>query len=157
MNNNSEQERIVRQLRDFYSQNNWVTYNFKDKVLSLPASDVMHNVKGHTHSIAELVAHMMAWRNFVLQKLTGNDEFDIEDNSKDDWPPVTDWEKLKKEFHEDHYALLDAIESFPSSKLDATVPLRNYSFRYLINGILEHDFYHSGQIGSVIAEINRKS
>ncbi len=98
---------------------------------------------------------MLAWRNFVLQKLTGNDDFDIIDNSLDDWPEVNDWETLVKKFDECHFNILQAIQKFPPEKWDYKVPLRDYTFMYLINGILEHDYYHYGQIGSILAEITR--
>ncbi len=153
----SESTRIVRQLSDFYEEDNWVTENFKQKVLSISSGDALRNVNGHTHAIAALVAHMYTWRYFVLQKLTGNDSYDIKDNSEDDWPIVEDWHKLTQEFDDCHQALIKAIRSFPADRLDDIVPLRRYTFSYLINGILEHDFYHSGQIGSILAEINRQS
>ena len=151
----SETDRIIRQLNDFYSEDNWVTANFKTKVLSLSSDHALQRVSGHTHSVADQVAHMLAWRNFVLQKLTGNDDFDITDNSSDDWPEVKDWSTLVKKFDETHSKLIHAIKTFPSEKLGDTVPLRDDTFTYLLNGILEHDYYHAGQIGAVLAETKR--
>ncbi len=144
-------ERVVKQLSDFYDGKSWVTDNFKKKILSLSDDIAMNKVQGNTHSIAALVCHINAWRNFGLQKLTGNDGYDIEDNSAADWPSPTDWSVVCKEFETCHGDLINAIKSFPVEKLNDTVPGRSYSFIYMLNGIVEHDYYHYGQIGAVLA------
>ncbi len=160
MENNNElnpfKERVIKQLNDFYNGNSWVTDNLKKKIFSLPEDIAMQKAPGNTHCIAELVSHINAWRNFVVQKLTGNDDYDIEDNSAADWPIVpANWKKLQKEFETCHTNLVNAIKSLPVEKLQASVPGRIYSFLYLINGIVEHDYYHYGQIGSVLAAIKK--
>ena len=148
-------ERVITQLQGFYSGNNWVTENLEQKVFSLPSEKAMNKPDGHSHSVAQLVAHMHAWRNFVLQKLEGNDEFDIEDNSDSDWPPASDWDAIKKDFENGHQKLIVAIKKFPVERLNSLVPGRKYSYLFLINGIVEHDYYHYGQIGSVMAALKR--
>ncbi|MDQ6764084.1 MAG: DinB family protein [Bacteroidota bacterium] len=148
-------ERVTKQLSDFYNGNLWVTENLEKKIFSLSADVTMKKVQGNTHSIAELVCHIIAWRNFGLQKLIANSAYDIEDNSAADWPLPVDWDSVRKEFDLCHHDLLNAIKSFPAEKLNATVPGRSYSFLYLINGIVEHDYYHYGQIGSVLSAIKK--
>ena len=159
MENNNElkalTERVIKQLSDFYNGDNWVTDNLEKKVFTLASAMALQKVQGHSHSIAELVGHIIAWRNFGLQKLTGNDDYDIEDNSAGDWPQPIDWDAIRKEFEVCHKDLLAAIKNFPSERWHSTVPLRDYSFMYLINGIVEHDYYHNGQIGSVLAAIKK--
>lgn len=149
-------ERVVKQLSDFYDGNSWVTENIKKKIFSLSNDVAMKKVQGNTHSIAELVCHTNSWRNFVLQKLTGNDSYDIEDNSAADWPSPPDWNTICKEFETCHLDLINAIKSFPVEKLNDTVPGRSYSFIYMLNGIVEHDYYHAGQMGSVLAAIRNE-
>ncbi len=113
----------------------------------------MENAPGNTHSIAALISHINAWRNFVVQKLIGNSDYDIEDNSTADWPVPVNWLAIQKEFEICHIDLVKAIQSLPVEKLQATVPGRTYTFLFLINGIVEHDYYHYGQVGSVLAAI----
>ena len=146
---------ILHQLNGFYNGNSWVTGNLENKVFSLTQEVAFKKVPGHSHSIAQQVAHIIAWRNFVVQKLTGNDTFDIEDNSSADWPEPVDWEMLHKEFEIGNQKLLDAIKNFPVEKWHSIVPRRNYSFLYLANGVIEHDYYHGGQIGSALAAIKK--
>jgi uncharacterized damage-inducible protein DinB len=159
MENNNELKAIVRsvlkQLSDFYNGDLWVTDNLTKKVFSHSSSLVMKKVNGHTHSIAEQVAHIIAWRNFGVQKLTGNSNFDIEDNSPADWPEPVEWDAVQKEFETCHQNLLAAIKNFPDEKWHSTVPGRSYSFIYLINGLVEHDYYHYGQIGVLLSALKK--
>lgn len=157
MENNNElkslTERVIKQLNDFYNGDNWVTDNLEKKVFSLTPAIALRKTQAHNHSVAQLVSHITAWRNFVLQKLTGNNDYDIEDNSNADWPDPVDWNATRIEFELCHQKLVAAIKNFPVGQWHAKVSGRNYSFIYLINGIVEHDYYHYGQIGSVIATI----
>ncbi len=148
-------ERVIQQLNDFYNGDNWVTDNLEKKIFSLESSVALKKVQGHSHSIAELLSHITAWRNFAVQKLNGNNGFDIEDNSAGDWPEAVDWDTIRREFEECHQRLLTAIKNFPVEQWHTKVAGRNYSFVYLINGIVEHDYYHYGQIGSVLAAIKK--
>jgi Mycothiol maleylpyruvate isomerase N-terminal domain. len=147
-------ERVKSQLTEFYNGGSWVTENFKTKVLSLEAADASVKIPGHSHSVAQLVAHLASWRNFAVQKLTGNSDFDITDNSAQDWPD-NEWKAVRAEFESYHEKLLSAIENFPIDQWVSTVPGRKYSFLFMINGIVEHDYYHYGQIGSLMAAIKK--
>lgn len=146
---------VLKQLDDFDNGDSWVTDKVGKKIFALSSSIAFKKIANHTHSVAEQVAHVIAWRNFVVQKLTGNNNFDIEDNSSADWPEPAEWKKLETEFETCHQNLLTAIKNFPDEKWHSTVPLRSYSFLYLINGIVEHDYYHFGQINSLLAAIKK--
>lgn len=148
-------DRIKMQLTEFYTGNNWVTDNFRDKVLSLNENNALLKLPHFSHSVAELVGHIVAWRNFAVQKLTGNNNYDIEDESKENWNDLQEWKTVGNEFELCHQNLLAAIEHFPTERWNEKVPGRNYSFIYLICGIIQHDYYHYGQIGSVLAAIKK--
>ena len=147
-------ERVKSQLAEFYDGTSWVTENFKTKVLSIEPVNASLKTPGHSHSVTQLVAHITSWRNFAVQKLTGNSDYNIQDNSTEDWPD-DEWKVVRMEFESCHKNLLKAIENFPPEGWNSKVPGRNYSFLYLINGIVEHDYYHYGQIGSLMAAIKK--
>jgi uncharacterized damage-inducible protein DinB len=159
MENNNELKalikRVLKQLNDFYNGDSWVTDKLGINVFSHTPAVAFKKVSGHSHSVAQQVAHINAWRNFGVQKLTGNDNFNIEDNSPGDWPEPVDWNVIKKEFETCHQNLIAAITKFPDEKWHSTVPGRSYSFLYLINGIVEHDYYHFGQINVLLAAIRK--
>jgi len=159
MENNKDIKSIVdrtkTQLVEFYNGNCWVTDNFSNRVLSLTQEIALKKIQGHSHSVAELVGHIVAWRNFAVQKLIGNNNYDIDDESDVNWSDQHDWNTLCSEFESIHKKLISAIENLPINKWNAKVSGRNYSFIYLICGIVQHDYYHYGQIGSVLAAIER--
>lgn len=141
------------QLSEFYNGKSWVTDNFKKRVFSLPQDAALKKIKGFSHSVAELVSHMNAWRNFVLQKLTGNKDYDIEESSSVNWSNQNNWDKLRDDFELCHNDLLRAIENFPAERWNEKVPGRKYTFLYLICGVIQHDYYHYGQIGAMLSAI----
>lgn len=146
-------ENILQQLDGLYNGKSWVTDEIGRNVFSYPESVAFKRIAGHSHSAAEQVVHIIAWRNFAVQKLTGNDDFDIKDNSPQDWPEPQVWPAIQKDFEVCHQNILTAIQNFPIEKWHSIVPLRSYSFLDLINGILEHDYYHFGQINVLLAAI----
>ena len=146
---------IFKQLDDSNNGRSWVTDKLGKNVFSHSPSIAFKKVNNYSHSVAEQLAHIIAWRNFVVQKLTGNNNFNIEDNSPADWPEPSEWNALGKEYENCHQNLLDAIKNFPVEQLNVKVPGRNYSFLYLISGIVHHDYYHFGQINSLLAAIRK--
>ncbi len=146
----------LKKLDDFNNGNSWVTDKLGKNVFSNSQSVAFKRVDNYSHSVAEQLVHIIAWRNFVVQKLTGNDNFNIEDNSPADWPKPSEWNALSGQYESCHQELIAAIKNFPVEQLDSKVPGRSYSYLYLINGIAEHDYYHFGQINSLLAAIKRK-
>jgi uncharacterized damage-inducible protein DinB len=150
-----EIKRISNQLGDFYTGNSWVTDNVSNRVFPITSFAAFKKISGHHHSIAELMCHIIAWRNFAIQKLTGNNEYDIEDNSIADWPVPVEWDTVQNEFEVCHHNLLNAIENFAIEQWHSKVPRRNYTYLFLINGIVQHDYYHYGQIASLLAALKK--
>src|SRR5665213_1070268 len=123
-------EGVLKQLDDFNNGSSWVTDKLGKNVFSHSSSVAFKNVNNYTHSVAEQLAHIIAWRNFAVQKLTGNDHFDIEDNSVADWTKPSEWNALSREYESCHQDLLAAIKNFPIEQLNSKVPGRDYSFIY---------------------------
>ena len=100
----------------------------------------------NTHSITELVAHMEAWRNFVIQKLRGV-EFEMTDELN--FPKPGPWTKCLSKLKLSQSKLIDALHAFPKDNLYKRVPGRKYDFYTLLHGVIQHDIYHTGQISLI--------
>lgn len=145
-------EQIIAQLTEFHKGDEpWVTESFEDKVAILTAEKALKKLPAFNHTIAEIVAHMTAWRNFVSKKLQGDVTFDITDNTKSDWPDAVSWAETLNDFRQSQAILIHALNNFPDHKWKDIVPMRSYDFSYLVKGIVQHDYYHYGQIGCLIA------
>ena len=106
-----------------------------------------HPVVG-AHSIWEIVNHLRAWRPAIVTRLSGKP---LELSGKDDWPPVTDssdsaWRNCLSDLRQRHETLLQAVRAFPENKLDENAPHREHSYYVMLQGIVQHDLYHAGQI-----------
>lgn len=144
---------LSEKLRELMEGDPWVTENFRDRVLSLGDKQAAQKIQPFHHSIGEIVNHMTAWRYFVIKKMQGYAEHNIIVNTDEDWPSMKSWKKTKEDFEQSQEELLHMINSFPDELLETTVPLRSYTFSYLLDGIVKHDYYHYGQIACILAAI----
>ncbi len=145
-----------QQLSDFYNGDSWVTYNLHRRIFPLDSSVAFKKLMQHHHCIAEQLQHITSWRYFALQKLIGNHNFDIVDNSASDWPQGKDWNAIKNEFVQTHHALLKAVADFDIDKWNSIVPGRTYNFLFLLKGVVHHDYYHYGQMTSLLSVLPDK-
>ncbi len=100
---------------------------------------------GNSHNIIELIAHMTAWRNFVCEKLEGNTAFDIVTDEMN-FPINKNLKTAILELKASQKRLLKLLEQTPVEKLEEKVPGRPFKFKVMLNGIIHHDLYHTGQI-----------
>lgn len=103
-------------------------------------------------SIAEILQHMINWRILAIEKMDGDALYEIEMNSTNDWNAVElenqqDWDLLVQKLEDTQDRIIEMIKSKDQDFLEQRVPGRNYSFNFLIEGIIQHDIYHLGQIG----------
>ncbi|HCM77200.1 MAG TPA: DinB family protein [Cytophagales bacterium] len=136
-------EGIIKTLTDTYQGKPWHGPSVK-QVLSQITPEMANHRIGTGHSIIELVLHMVAWRNFVIHKLQGDEAFDV--SEADNFPPSTTWQTALEELEKNQAALLGALRAWDMEKLENPVPPRNYSYYKLLHGIVHHDLYHLGQI-----------
>ena len=140
-----ELKHIVKVLQHTYEKNAWHGPAVKEVLENVTPADAQKRLSD-SHSIIELVAHMTAWRLFVVKKLQGNTEYKVTDEMNFTTP--TDWVKVIEELDASQARLIEALKSFDSSKLYDPVPhgSYNYNFYTLLHGIIHHDLYHAGQI-----------
>lgn len=100
------------------------------------------------HSIWEIVRHVTVWEDAVRRRLL--DEH-VNVTPDQDWSVVTDpsapaWRATLAALEAGHAALKKVVAAHKDEQLDQT-PLNSRSTRYvLIQGAIQHDLYHAGQI-----------
>jgi uncharacterized damage-inducible protein DinB len=150
---------ILRQLREIQDGSLWFDQCFKEKVDSLSEADALTRPNPHVHSVAEHISHIVAWRKECLLRFGGQRTDLI--NSADDWKDSTalreiGWPTLKNLFYESTVTLIHALENQDDAYLETRFQDTDYNFHYLIEGIIQHDIYHLGQIGITIKLLNSK-
>jgi uncharacterized damage-inducible protein DinB len=101
-----------------------------------------------THTIGELVRHLLAWRTLLLQRLRGNDGYKVTDDldwvegpaTQEEW--LEDLERLRSTQRE----MMLLLGRFNPNLLDDQAPGSDASWHTLFHGLIQHDLYHLGQI-----------
>jgi len=56
------------------------------------------------------------------------------------------WEQAVQQAVHAHRQLVKAVEELPDARLTERVPGKDYDIRMMLNGIVQHELYHAGQI-----------
>ncbi len=111
------------------------------------AQAAAHPIAG-AHSIWEIVNHISVWHPGVLRRMQGEA---LELIGEQDWPPVRDrsesaWQQTVHQLKDGFHALHEAVRSSDDSRLQNRVANRDHNVWFMLNGIVQHDLYHAGQI-----------
>ena len=106
-----------------------------------------------SYNIAELVAHMAAWRRYTLAMLTNKYDYSV--SPEDNFPEINEitsekWENLKTQLNELQIKLAEAFENaLVNLDINAKVPGKSFTWLDLLYGLIHHDVYHIGQINLI--------
>ncbi|MTI31067.1 DinB family protein [Xanthovirga aplysinae] len=155
----NEVRQLILKLRNIFEGNPWYGESVIQKLDALDLGVVNEPPITGCNSIGRLVQHVINWRIFAIKKLEGDKEFDIPLNGPMDWPDIhigtiKGWEKMMQNLNETQTKIIDLLSDRTSSFLKGQVPGREYDFQFLIEGIIQHDIYHLGQIRLINLLIN---
>jgi uncharacterized damage-inducible protein DinB len=104
----------------------------------------------NSHAAIEILYHMINWAQFTLNRLQRKPEEELMDSEESDWriidPKIHTWEKGMNEFEKLHKQIVAELQTKDDSFLKEMVDFREYNFRFLLNGLIQHNIYHLGQI-----------
>lgn len=149
---------IIRQLKELQDGSLWFDQCFKDKINNLTDEEAFTKPLPQLHSVAEHLSHIIEWRKECLLRFK-QERTDLM-NSPDDWKDSNTlkeigWENLKNTFYESTIILINALEKQDDSFLETPFRDTDYNFHYVIEGLLQHDLYHLGQMGVTIKLLNK--
>ncbi|MGB8012364.1 MAG: DinB family protein [Terriglobales bacterium] len=147
----SETVRIADQLRRAFDGGAWHGDSLMEILNGVTAEQAAaHPIRG-AHSIWELVLHIAAWDDAVRRRMTG---VAVKLSAAKNFPPVTDtseaaWNAALAAVRREHGELIAAVQKFPEKSLHKPVPGKkgaHYNFYYMLQGVVQHELYHAGQI-----------
>jgi uncharacterized damage-inducible protein DinB len=143
---------IAEQLNEVYEREPWFGRSIKEILSEIDETIVFEKPNGQ-HSILELLWHMVTWKEFTLTRLR-NDEKPVAYFEKNDWRVLdhsdrTIWQQGLQQFAALHKELIDVIQRQKDEMLSQSTGDRQYDFRKLLYGIVQHDIYHLGQIAYI--------
>lgn len=141
---------FISQLNELFTGEPWYGKPVMELLEGITPEMAIRKPDSQAHSILEIAAHIAQWQWFVVEKLQGNTGFDIDNNIKD-WPlsgkdDPSLWQETKQMIISTKDQIIDELSKKEDTFMDQKVPRRNYNFEYLLQGIIQHDIYHIGQI-----------
>lgn len=151
----SEVERITKSLAKTFNKGPWYGPSMMD-ILSQVTEGSAKSRVGKSHSILELLLHMISWRTFATKRLQGDNTYQV--SEAENFPAIDSLtltqalDRLEKSQQE----LVAAAAKFPEDKLGELVPSNTgkYTYYTLLHGIEQHDIYHIGQIQLILKSIS---
>ena len=109
---------------------------------------------GTDHSMLVLLWHMNTWAEFVLGSLENRSADEMKAIEANDWreidPKTHTWKKGIEQLKETHNKIIELLKQKPDdSFLSDIVPIRKFNFRFMLNGLVQHNIYHLGQVAYV--------
>lgn len=152
-------EYLSNRLREILTDGEWVTgTNFKEQILNTNWEDAVISVDG-LNSIANLTFHVHYYIEGVTKVLLGG-PLEISDKYSFNAPPIRskkDWNDLTHRFCTDSEKFLALVEEMTEDKLLESFVDEKYGvYKRNIDVIIEHTYYHLGQILIIKKLLNKR-
>jgi uncharacterized damage-inducible protein DinB len=144
----NETKRIADQLRRSQQGTAWHGPAVGELLNGVDAALADRRPLPGAHNIWELVLHITAWQAATLRAVRGDKMPQLDGQA--DWPVTgrteQDWRNAVERLDRVSKELVASLENFPDERLSDTVPGRDYSFYFLLHGVVQHNIYHAGQM-----------
>jgi uncharacterized damage-inducible protein DinB len=147
---NSAISTIINSLESVNSGQPWfgrAVYEIMDEV---DETKVFIRPGNTEHSLIEILYHMITWADFTLKRIEKDKITDLAAAENLDWrtidPKKHSWKKGMAEFKKTNKKIVDLLKKKEDSFLKEKVDYRKYDFEFLLNGLIQHNIYHLGQI-----------
>jgi len=143
---------IATRLREVLLNGHWIANtNYKDQILSINWQQAIQKVDS-LNTIAALTYHINYYLAGLLDAFE-NGKLEISDRYSFDLPQIqseTDWNKLVTVFLENSDKFANQVERMNDSIFDQPFIDEKYgSYLRNIEGVIEHSYYHLGQISLI--------
>jgi uncharacterized damage-inducible protein DinB len=150
---------IASRLREVLLNGHWIANtNYKEQIQNINWEQATQKV-ANLNTIAALTYHI----NYYLEGLLNafeNGKLEISDKYSFDLPPIiaeADWNKLVADFLNNSEKFANKVELMDDSYFDQPFIDEKYgTFLRNIEGVIEHSYYHLGQI-SLIKKMQTKN
>ncbi|HET9747588.1 MAG TPA: DinB family protein [Chitinophagaceae bacterium] len=151
---NKETQYIIKTFESTLSGQPWFGRAVYEMLEEANESKVNTKPNGTEHSMLELIWHMNTWAEFALGAIEYRTIEDMKKIEANDWraidPEVHTWKKGIDQLRATHNKIIELLKQKGSDAyLKDIVTNRQYNFRFLLNGLIQHNIYHLGQIAYV--------
>jgi uncharacterized damage-inducible protein DinB len=147
---NKELQSIIRNLEIVLDGTPWYGRPVYALLREVDESKASIKPNENSHSMIELLYHMLTWAEFTLKRVENDKINDLAAFEKLDWreidPQIHGWEEGLSAFIATHQHIIALLQTKDDEFLKEIVDYRKYNFRFLLNGLIQHNIYHIGQI-----------
>lgn len=145
-------KQLANRFREVLLNGKWIANtNYQEQITSVAWQQATQKIEG-LNSIADLTFHINYYVAGLNQVFAGG-ELTIRDQYSFDYPGVhseKEWEELIQNFLRDAETFAQHVEQLSPHQLAAPFVDEKYgSYRRNIEGMIEHAYYHLGQIGLI--------
>ena len=143
-----ETRKLADQLRRAFYAEAWHGPSVMEVLKGVTADMAATRPVPGAHTIWEIVLHTAAWERIVTDRLEGRYE---EPSDDQDWPTVSDsgeeaWVSALKFLKDTHERLEEVVSKMDDALLNQAIPDWEFTRYFLLQGVIQHDLYHAGQI-----------
>ena len=147
---NKEIQSIIRNLENTLDGDPWYGRPVYALLGEVDPSMAFKKPTAGSHSLMDLLYHMLTWAEFTLKRIEKDSINDLAAFEKIDWresdPKIHDWDEGLAAFIATHQEIIALLQTKDDAFLNEIVDYRQYNFRFLLNGLIQHNIYHLGQV-----------
>lgn len=139
---------ILSHLEESIIKGGWHGPSLIDVVKGIEVSTALSRPLENRHSIWEIVQHVVYWIDRVNDVLKGEEHPPMGD--PEDWKPVegdsSAWDSIEEDIIGAYERLRDTIQETNEGKIRDRLPDTNFTYSWMLFGLVHHNLYHAGQI-----------
>lgn len=141
-------ERISELFEDLYDGEPWLDVTLVGTLENISAEVAAKKINPQRNSVWEIVNHIISWRGNVFQRVQGITILSPADNY---FLPVINqsdkaWQETLLGLKDSQEKWIAFLHGLDEADLEKTYPVNHASYYKHIQGIIQHDAYHLGQI-----------
>jgi hypothetical protein len=143
---------LASRFREVLLNGKWIAHtNYKDQLSNVTWEEATTKI-GPLNTIAALTYHINYYIAGILNVFAGG-SLDIRDKYSFDLPPIAskeDWENRLNTMWENAEKFANHVEGMSDQQLEESFTDEKYgNYRRNIEGVIEHSYYHLGQISLI--------
>jgi len=147
---NKKIQELINQITTIYDGDPWYGNSIQVILNDVTEETAFWTPKKNAHSIAQLVWHMVYWRQSLIKRLAGDTGYKGSMKSEDNWSTEVKlkalrWPAIRGLLHESQQNLTELLDKQSDSLLNKPYS-EKATYLDLITGIIQHDVYHIAQI-----------
>jgi len=151
---NKEIQYIIKSFESTLSAQPWFGRAVYEILGEVDEAKANTKPNGTEHSMIELLWHMNTWAEFVLGSLENRSVDEMKAIEANDWREIDlkthTWKKGLEQLKATHTRIVEILnQKTDDSFLGEIVPLRKFNYRFMLNGLVQHNIYHLGQVAYV--------